>query len=287
MVKKIFAKSYVYLILFLLYLPILFLIVFSFTSAETTGDWASLGTDFTFELYIKVFQNAKIMTALGNTLLIATVSALVATIIGALGAVGVFYMKKKPRQVLESINEIPVVNAEIVIAISLAILFKVFTNMLGSAGVKIGSPNFFTLLIGHVVLSISFVYLNVKPKLQQMDPNDYEAALDLGAKPGYALFKVVLPAILPGIFSGFMLAFTLSLDDFIITSFLRDQSFVTLSTFVQGVIVKSTIPPELRALTTYIFLITLAIVLISGRNKKTTSSARKAQIREEQLRRTR
>ena len=90
--------------------------------------------------------------------------------------------------------------------------------------VKIGSPNFFTLLIGHVVLSISFVYLNVKPKLQQMDPNDYEAALDLGAKPGYALFKVVLPAILPGIFSGFMLAFTLSLDDFIITSFLRNQS---------------------------------------------------------------
>ena len=134
MVKKIFAKSYVYLILFLLYLPILFLIVFSFTSAETTGDWASLGTDFTFELYIKVFQNAKIMTALGNTLLIATV-------IGChhywrARRSGVFSMKKKPRQVLESINEIPVVNAEIVIAISLAILFKVFTNMLGSAGGK-------------------------------------------------------------------------------------------------------------------------------------------------------
>lgn len=287
MVKKIFAKSYVYLILFLLYLPILFLIVFSFTSAETTGDWASLGTDFTFELYLKVFQNAKIMTALGNTLLIAVSSALVATVIGSLGAVGVFYMKKRPRQVLEGINEIPVVNAEIVIAISLAILFKVFSNMLLSAGLKIGSPNFFTLLVGHAVLSISFVYLNVKPKLQQMDPNDYEAALDLGAKPGYALYKVVLPAILPGIFSGFMLAFTLSLDDFIITSFLRDQSFVTLSTFVQGVIVKSTIPPELRALTTYIFLITLAIVLISGRNKKTTSSVRKAQQRSEQLRRTR
>ncbi len=283
MVKKILAKSYVYLILFLLYLPILFLIVFSFTAAETTGDWASLRTDFTFELYLKVFQNAKIMTALGNTLLIAGVSALVATILGSLGAVGVFYMKKRPRQVLEGINEIPVVNAEIVIAISLAILFKVFTNIFLSAGVKIGSPNFFTLLIGHVVLSISFVYLNVKPKLQQMDPNDYEAALDLGAKPGYALYKVVLPAILPGIFSGFMLAFTLSLDDFIITSFLRNQSFNTLSTFVQGVIVKSTIPPELRALTTYIFIITLAVVLISGR-KKTSASARKAQQRSEQLR---
>ncbi len=283
MVKKIFAKAYVYLILFLLYLPILFLIVFSFTAAETTGDWASLGKEFTFELYIKVFQNAKIMSALGNTLLIATVSALVATILGSLGAVGVFYMKKRPRQVLEGINEIPVVNAEIVIAISLAILFKVFANMLLNAGIKIGSPNFVTLLIGHVVLSISFVYLNVKPKLQQMDPNDYEAALDLGARPGYALVKVVLPAILPGIFSGFMLAFTLSLDDFIVTSFLRNQSFNTLSTFVQGVIVKSTIPPELRALTTYIFIITLAIVLISGR-KKMSASAKKAQARDEKLR---
>jgi len=121
---------------------------------------------------------------------------------------------------MEGINEIPVVNAEIVVAISLAILFRVFANFLEARGVATNSPNFVTLLIGHVVLSISFVYLNVKPKLQQMDPNDYEAALDLGAKPMYAIRKVVLPAIVPGIISGFMLAFTLSLDDFIITRLL-------------------------------------------------------------------
>ncbi|MFA5660383.1 MAG: ABC transporter permease [Bacilli bacterium] len=280
MVKKILAKAYIYLILFLLYLPILFLMIFSFTTAETTGVW----TGFSFELYGMVFLNEKIMRALFNTLLIATTSALVATLFGTLGAIGVFYMKKRPRELIEGVNEIPVVNAEIVIAISLAILFKVTSNALMSMGLTANSPNFFTLLVGHVVLSIAFVYLNVKPKLMQMDPNDYEAALDLGAKPMYAVFKVVLPAIIPGIISGFMLAFTLSLDDFIITSFLRNQSFDTLSTFVQGVIVKSTIPPELRALTSYIFLITLGVVLVSG-FKKESRSAKKANERELKLRR--
>lgn len=280
MVKKILAKIYVYLILFLLYLPILFLMVFSFTEAQTTGVW----TGFSLALYGKVFLNTKIMTALFNTLLIATSAALVSTLLGTLGAIGVYYMKKRPRQIIESINEIPVVNAEIVIAISLAIVFKVFTNALQSMGVVISSPNFVTLLIGHVVLSIAFVYLNVKPKLMQMDPNDYEAALDLGAKPLYAIWKVVLPAIIPGIISGFMLAFTLSLDDYIITSFLRNQSFDTLSTFVQGVIVKSTIPPELRALTTYIVLITLGVVLVSGL-KNDSRSQKKALGRELKLRR--
>lgn len=280
MVKKIIAKVYLYSVLFLLYLPILFLMVFSFTTAETTGVW----TGFSLELYGSVFTNTKIMRALFNTLLIATTSALVSTILGTLGAIGVFYMKKRPREIVETVNEIPVVNAEIVIAISLAILFKVTSNALISMGLTVDSPNFFTLLVGHVVLSIAFVYLNVKPKLLQMDPNDYEAALDLGAKPLFAIYKVVFPAIVPGIISGFMLAFTLSLDDYIITSFLRNQSFDTLSTFVQGVIVKSTIPPELRALTTYIFLITLGVVLISGL-KKDSRSQKKAIDRELKLRR--
>ncbi|MGI6715522.1 MAG: ABC transporter permease [Bacilli bacterium] len=274
MIKKILAKVYVYLILFLLYLPILFLIIYSFTPAETTGVWEG----FSFELYGRVFLNEKIMRALLNTLIIALSSATVATILGTLGAIGVFYMKKRPQRIMEGINEIPVVNAEIVVAISLAILFRVFANFLEARGVATNSPNFVTLLIGHVVLSISFVYLNVKPKLQQMDPNDYEAALDLGAKPMYAIRKVVLPAIVPGIISGFMLAFTLSLDDFIITNFLRNQSFDTLSTYVQGVIVRAAIPAEMRALTTYIVLVTLAAVLVSG-IKRESRSSRKAMLR--------
>lgn len=256
--------------LFLMYLPILFLMVFSFTDAPITGMW----NGFTLRLYIDVFTHSKIMPALLNTLLIASVSALIATLFGTLGAIGVFYMKKKPRQMMETVNEIPVVNADVVIAISLALLFKITVDMMARAGIIISSNNFFTLLIGHIVLTISFVYLNVKPKLQQMDPNDYEAALDLGAKPMLALWKVIIPSILPGIISGFLLAFTLSLDDFIITSFLRDKSFDTLSTYVQGVIVKSTIPAELRALTTYIFLITSAIVVANGRKKKSKAQDR-------------
>jgi len=270
MVKKVFGNIYIYLMLFLMYLPILFLMVFSFTDAPITGMW----NGFTLRLYIDVFTHSKIMPALLNTLLIASVSALVATLFGTLGAIGVFYMKKKPRQMMETVNEIPVVNADVVIAISLALLFKITVDMMARAGIIISSNNFFTLLIGHIVLTISFVYLNVKPKLQQMDPNDYEAALDLGAKPMLALWKVIIPSILPGIISGFLLAFTLSLDDFIITSFLRDKSFDTLSTYVQSVIVKSTIPAELRALTTYIFLITSAIVVANGRKKKSKAQDR-------------
>lgn len=270
MVKKVAGNVYIYLILFLMYLPILFLMVFSFTDAPITGMW----NGFTLRLYRDVFLHSKIMPALLNTLLIASVSALIATLLGTLGAIGVFYMKKRPKQVFETINEIPVVNADVVIAISLALLFKITVDSFANIGITLSNNNFVTLLIGHVVLTISFVYLNVKPKLQQMDPNDYEAALDLGAKPMLALVKVVIPAILPGIISGFMLAFTLSLDDFIITSFLRDKSFDTLSTYVQGVIVKSTIPAELRALTSYIFLVTSLIVVANGRKKKSKAKER-------------
>ncbi|HKL84071.1 MAG TPA: ABC transporter permease [Bacilli bacterium] len=270
MVKKVAGNVYIYLILFLMYLPILFLMVFSFTDAPITGMW----NGFTLRLYRDVFLHSKIMPALLNTLLIASVSALIATLLGTLGAIGVFYMKKRPKQVFETVNEIPVVNADVVIAISLALLFKITVDSFANIGITLSNNNFVTLLIGHVVLTISFVYLNVKPKLQQMDPNDYEAALDLGAKPMLALVKVVIPAILPGIISGFMLAFTLSLDDFIITSFLRDKSFDTLSTYVQGVIVKSTIPAELRALTSYIFLVTSLIVVANGRKKKSKAKER-------------
>lgn len=270
MVKKVFGNIYIYFILFLMYLPILFLIIFSFTDAPVTGMW----TGFSLRLYVDVFTHPKIMPALFNTLLIASASALVATILGTMGAIGVFYMKKKPRQVLETVNEIPVVNADVVIAISLALLFKITVDTLNNMGLNVSGNNFFTLLVGHVVLTTSFVFLNVKPKLLQMDPNDYEAALDLGAKPLYALVKVIIPAILPGIVSGFMLAFTLSLDDFIITSFLRDKAFDTLSTYVQGVIVKSVIPAELRALTTYIFIITSLIVIANSRTKKSKALER-------------
>lgn len=266
MVKKILAKTYVYFILFLMYLPIFVLMIFSFTTSKNVGTWSG----FSFKLYGDLFKNTAIMTALWNTILVAVVSAIVSTILGTLGAVGVFYSKKKMKGAMEGITQIPVVNAEIVMALSLAVLFVAFGWQRG----------FLTLLIGHVVLTIAFVYLSVKPKLVQMDPNTYEAALDLGATPRYALYKVVLPEILPGIISGFMLAITLSLDDFIITAFTRNTGFDTLSTYVQGVIAKSSIPPELRALTTIIFSIALIGLIINNVRVNRESKNKHLKVRE-------
>ncbi len=247
MVRKIFAQCYIYLILIIMYLPILLLAVFSFTVSDQVGVW----TGFSFQLYVDLFRNKALMTAVGNTFLIAFVSAIVSTILGTLGAIGSYYSSKRAKKMIETMTQIPVVNAEIVIALSLAVLVVALSWKF----------SFFTLLIGHVVLTVAFVYLNVKPKLMQMDPFTYEAALDLGAKPRYALYKVILPEILPGIFSGFMLSFTLSLDDFVITQYLKEPSFETISTYIQKIISKHPIPPEVRALSTIIFALVLLVVI--------------------------
>ena len=283
MVKKILGYSYIYLILLLLYVPILVLIVFSFTNATYIGQW----NGFSFDLYGKLFESKEIMRAIGNTVIIAVISAICSTVLGTLGAIGAFYSKRRSRGILENINQIPVVNAEIVMALSLVVMFVFIGNKIfGGANLF----SFWTLLIGHIVISAPFVYLNVKPKLQQMDPSLYEAALDLGCSPRQALRKSVLPEILPGIFSGFMLAITLSLDDFIVTAFTRGSGLLsgegnieTISTLVQAKIKKGPIPPEMRPLTTIIFLIVLVVVIVISisRNKKTTvKSSRRRRMRE-------
>ncbi len=274
MVKKILAYTYIYFILLFLYLPVFYLIVFSFTSSETLGVW----TGFSFELYGDLFTNKETLTALGNTLIIAAISSAVSTLIGTLGAVGLFYAKKGMRNFWENVNQIPVVNAEIVIAMSLTVMF-VFMGRYFFGGNSIFS--YWTLLIGHCVLGIPFVYLNVKPKLAQMDPALYEAALDLGSTPTKALHQVIIPQIVPGILSGLMLSFTLSLDDFIVTAFTRGPGLLsgtsqieTLSTLVQTKIKKGSLPPELRALTTVLFLIVLTVVVL--RSLKVNRDAKKA-----------
>lgn len=280
MVKKIFASAYIYLILFLMYLPILLLVVFSFTVSENVGVW----TGFSFDLFPRLFYNQEIMIALGNTIIIAIISSLVSVLLGTLGAIGTFYSKKRTKRAIEAVTQIPVVNAEIVMALSLTVLFV----FLGTNIFKTSIFSFLTLLIGHVCLSLPFVYLSVKPKLQQMDPNLYEAAMDLGCTPRRALFKVVVPQITPGVVSGFLLSMTLSLDDFIVTAFLRgpgllsaDKSIETLSTLVQAKIKKGPIPPELRALTTILFLLILVaiIVITIYRNHAIKSSGMKRKLR--------
>ena len=261
MVKKIFGQCYIWLILFLMYLPVLVIIAFSFTKSVNIGYWQG----FDFGLYGELFRNKEVMVALANTVIIAITSALVSTILGTLGAVGVFYSSRKFRKTYEFVNQIPVVNAEIVMALSLAIMFAALPIAWFGADLR----SYWTLLIGHVVLGAPFVYISVKPKLQQMDPSLYEAAIDLGAKPHQALWKVTLPEILPGIFSGFLLAITLSLDDYVITQFTRgpgllsvgDSRIVTLSILIQDKIKKGPIPPVMRALTAIIFLLVVLGVI--------------------------
>lgn len=288
MVKKVFANIYIYLILFLMYLPILVLIAFAFS----TNDTIAIGEAFNpgFDLFVSLFSGNKvsiqIWTAVGNTLIIALISAVVSVVLGTLGAIGVFYSKRRSQKVVEVATQIPVVNAEIVIALSLTVMFV----FLGTYIFRTKLFSFWTLLIGHVVLSLPFVYLSVKPKLQQMDPNLYEAALDLGAKPSQGLFKVTIPQILPGIFSGFLLSITLSLDDYIVTEFTRgpgllsgDAAIETLSTFIQASLKKHTVPAELRPLTLFIFLGVLAIVIaiVLIRNYKEKNKNRRGFARHE------
>lgn len=259
MVKKIFGQAYIWLILILMYLPVLILIAFSFTEATNVGEW----TGFSWNLYPRLFQSEEIMTALGNTVLVALSSAVVATVLGTLGAIGAYYSKRRVRNAIDLATQIPVVNAEIVVAFSLTVMFVFLGNLLHTY-----LFSFWTLLIGHVCLAIPFVYISVKPKLQQMDPSLYEAALDLGASPSQALGKVIVPEILPGVLSGFLLSITLSLDDFIVTAFTRgngllsgEKKIETLSTLVQAKIKKGPIPPEMRALTTLLFIIVIIAVV--------------------------
>ncbi|MFA6942727.1 MAG: ABC transporter permease [Bacilli bacterium] len=262
---KIFlGRFYIFLILAIMYTPVFVLIAFSFTNSSNVGVW----NGFTFELYGKLFRNRTIMNAVGNTLLLGVSTGIVATILGTLGAIGTYYSKSRVRKFVEGMTQIPVINAEIVMALSLVILIIV---LIGNAF------NFLTLLLGHVVLTVAFVYLAVRPRLVKMDPSIYEAALDLGATPTYALFHIIIPEIFPGIVSGFMLAFTLSLDDYIVTAFLRNNSFDTLSTYVEGVIAKANIPPELRALTTLIFI--FALLFLSLNNLRASREAKAAQFR--------
>ena len=275
MVKKIFGQCYIWLLLLLMYLPVLVLIAFSFTEATNVGEW----TGFTFNLYPRLFQSEEIMIALGNTVLIAVVSALLATIIGSLGAVGAYYSKKRWKNTIDLATQIPVVNAEIVVAFSLTVMFVFIGNLVNAY-----MFSFWTLLIGHMCLSIPFVYISVKPKLQQMDPSLYEAALDLGASPTQALGKVIIPEIMPGVLSGFLLSITLSLDDFIVTAFTRgsgllsgDKKIETLSTLVQAKIKKGPIPPEMRALTTILFI--LVVIAVIGISIYRSQQAKKVKVR--------
>lgn len=248
--KKIFSWGYIAVILAFIYLPILVLVVYSFTGSTIIGKW----TGFSFELYGKLFTGERIRQTIINTLVLAILAASFSTVLGTLGAIGIFYNKKWLGKFVKTANHIPVINAEIVTAISLALVF---------AFVGIGR-SYFALLMGHMVLCTPFVILSVIPKLKQMDGSLYEAALDLGASPFQALIKVVIPEILPGIISGFLLSITLSLDDYMISAYTKPSTFNTISTYVYEAVKnqsKSDLP-ALRALSAIIFFIMIIAVII-------------------------
>lgn len=247
MMRTAIKKVYITLIFIFLYAPIVTLIVLSFNASKTRAKWGG----FTLKWYKSLFENEVIMQALWNTLAIAFLSALIATLIGTIACIAMQGMKKRNRTILMGITNIPMLNAEIVTGISLMLLFI-------SLGIKFG---FLTILLAHITFNIPYVILSVMPRMKQLNPHTYEAALDLGASHLTAFFKVVFPDILPGILSGFLMAFTMSLDDFIITHFTKGPGIDTLSTKIYTE-VKKGIKPEMYALSAIIFVSVLVLLIL-------------------------
>lgn len=256
MVKKILGNIYLALLFLFLYAPILILVVLSFNASKSRAKWGG----FTLKWYSELFQNEDIMSALYTTLIIAFVSALVAVVIGTAAAIAMNSMKKTPRAILMAVTNIPMLNADIVTGISLMLLFVAIGSFFKF------SLGFGTVLLAHITFNIPYVILNVMPKLKQLNKNTYEAALDLGASNVYAFRKVILPEIFPGILSGFLLAFTMSLDDFVITYFTNGSSVNTLSTVIYSEVRKG-IKPEMYALSTLMFVgVVLLLVIINRKS---------------------
>ena len=247
--KRFFQDFYLVFVLIFLYAPILTMMVLSFNTSKSRTDWGG----FTLDWYAQMFESSSIMDALYNTLLIAFISALAATILGTVAAIGISSMKKTPRNIAMGINNIPMLNSEIVTGISLMLAFLAF-------GISLG---FKTILLSHITFCVPYVILSVMPKLKQTSRYTYEAAMDLGAGPVEAFFRVVLPDIMPGVLSGFLLALTMSLDDFIITHFTRGAGINTLSTLIYSE-VRRGIKPSMYALSTVIFVTVLALLLITN-----------------------
>ena len=262
MIKSALRKLYLGFIIFLLYAPILTLVVLSFNDSKTRSKCGG----FTSKWYISLFQNEQIMSALYNTLTIAFLSALIATIIGTAAAIGMQSMQRKVRTLYMGVTNIPMLNADIVTGISLMLLFISIGNILGRFGVRF-QLGFLTVLIAHITFNIPYTILSILPRMKQLNPSVYEAALDLGATKFTAFRKVVLPDLLPGISSGFLMAFTMSIDDFIITHFTKGPGFDTLSTKIYTELRKG-IKPEMYALSTIIFVAVFVLLLLVNRTPK-------------------
>ena len=247
--RQAWQNAYLALMVMFLYAPIGTMMVLSFNASKSRTQWGG----FTLRWYTQMFASRNIVAALQNTLLIAFLSALIATAIGLAASIAINGMKTAPKAILIGVTNIPMLNADIVTGISLMLAFIAF-------GISLG---FQTLLIAHITFNIPYVILSIMPKLKQTNRSAYEAAMDLGAGPVYAFFKIIFPDILPGVLSGFLLAFTMSLDDFIITHFTKGAGINTLSTFIYSE-VRRGIRPSMYALSTVIFIAVLLLLIASN-----------------------
>ena len=251
-IKTVLANGYLGLVLLMLYLPIIFIAIFSFTTAKSLGNW----TGFTFQLYENLFTGANsssvaLLSALKNTILIALMASTVSTVLGTLAAIGIYNMRGRAKRTIQFLNNVPMLNPDIITGVSLFLLF-VFLHV---------SKGYVTVVLAHITFCTPYVVLNVLPRLTQLNPNIYEAALDLGATPSQALSKVLIPQLRPGMVSGFILAFTMSLDDFAVTYFTAGSSGLeTLSTYIYADARKGGLTPELKPMMTIIFLIVLLVL---------------------------
>ena len=245
-VKSLFQKGYLGLVLLFLYAPIATLIIFSFNAGKTMGKWSG----FSLKWYEQLFQDPSLMSALSTTLTIAVLSALIATVIGTLAAIGIHSMRKRTRSLVETATYIPMLNPDIVTGISLMLLFLFLRVSLG----------YTTLLLAHITFNIPYVIFSVLPKLRQMPQNLYEAALDLGCKPTRAMWKIIVPQIMPGIVTGAIFALTLSIDDFVV-SYFTTQGVSNLSIAIYAM-ARRGISPKINALSAIIFVSIVALLLI-------------------------
>ncbi len=265
--RSFFKWAFIGLVLLFIYLPILFLTVYSFNESDVIGVWK----EFSLEhyKYFFSFDNEPIRVVL-QTIVLALIVAFLSTVLGTVGAIGIFYSKKRVKGALSAINRIPVINAEVVTAISFALLVSLF---------HFDKATYIPLVLGQMILCTPFVLLSILPKLKQMDNNLYEAALDLGATPTRALFSVIIPQILPGILSGFMLAITLSLDDYVITAYTKPDSFKTISTHIYGLDKNNVVGPKIKAaywaFTAIVFLIIVIAVTVANLSARQKSRSKK------------
>lgn len=250
--KKL-GKIYLALVLLFLYVPIFVLIVFSFNESKSS----SVFSGFTLDWYKRLFHNRIIISSLVNTIIIAVAASIISTVLGTLAAIGINGMRRVPKTVVMNVTNMPIINPEIVTGVSLMLLFSFFAARMT---LEFG---FVTLLIAHITFDVPYVILSVMPKFRQMDPHLYEAAQDLGCSPFRAFRKVVLPEIMPGVVSGFLMSFTYSLDDFVISYFTTGSTSQTLPITIYSM-TRRKVSPEINALSTLIFIVVVFVLIVKN-----------------------